>query len=185
MHSLRAVRVVLASTLLLTSLALAACEEGRPGIVGEAASSEIISGVVQGREGPEPGVWVIAETGDLGTPFTKIVVTDDAGRFVLPELPSAAYSVWVRGYGLADSDPLAAVPGDDVVLAAAYPEDPREEAAVYPASYWYSLMEVPTPHEFPGTGPSGNGIDPSLTKQAARMILPISVWLRPVSTMTA
>ena len=52
---------------------------------------------------PQAGVWVIAETKDLPTPFTKIVVTDDRGRFMLPELPEATYSVWVRGYGLVDS----------------------------------------------------------------------------------
>ena len=62
-----------------------------------------ISGVVQGQQGPEAGVWVIAETNDLPTNLIKIVVTDDQGRFVLPELPTASYSVWVRGYGLVDS----------------------------------------------------------------------------------
>ena len=166
MSSLRAVRVVLAYTLLISALWLTGCEGGLPGIAGEAASPEIISGIVQGRDGPEAGVWVIAETSDLGTPLTKIVVTDDEGRFVLPELPAATYSVWVRGYGLADSEPLAVMPGDDVTLTAVYPGNPQEEAAIYPANYWYSLMEVPSAHEFPGTGPSGNGIDPSLTNQA-------------------
>jgi hypothetical protein len=166
MRSLRAHRAVLAAVLVLPSLATACGPGDRPGIVGEAASPEIISGVVQGREGPEAGVWVVAETSDLGTPFIKIVVTDDVGRFVLPELPAASYSLWVRGYGLADSEAIAAAPGDEVVLSAAYPETPQEEAAVYPANYWYSLMEVPPAHEFPGTGPSGNGIDPSVTNQA-------------------
>ena len=63
--------------------------------------------MVQGANGPEAGVWVIAETKDLPTNFIKIVVTDDQGRFMLPELPSASYSVWVRGYGLADSTAAA------------------------------------------------------------------------------
>src|SRR4051812_6895553 len=58
-----------------------------------------ITGVVQGERGPEAGVWVIAETKDLQTPMIKIVVTDDQGRFTLPELPAANYKVWVRGYG--------------------------------------------------------------------------------------
>src|SRR5216117_982684 len=61
-----------------------------------------ISGVVRSGAGPEAGVWVIAETKDLPTNFIKIVVTDDRGRFVLPQLPNASYSVWVRGYGLVD-----------------------------------------------------------------------------------
>src|SRR5918995_1184733 len=63
-----------------------------------------ITGVVQGASGPEAGVWVIAETKDLPTNFIKIVVTDDNGRFMLPELPSASYSVFVRGYGIVDSE---------------------------------------------------------------------------------
>src|SRR5712691_13325211 len=62
-----------------------------------------IGGVVRGPKGPEAGVWVIAETTELPTKLAKIVVTDDKGRYVLPELPKAKYSVWVRGYGLVDS----------------------------------------------------------------------------------
>ncbi len=42
------------------------------------------------------------EEGDL----RKIVVTDDDGRFLVPELPGASYEVWVRGYGLVDSAPV-------------------------------------------------------------------------------
>jgi hypothetical protein len=124
-----------------------------------------IAGVVQGAAGPEAGVWVIAETADLGTGFTKIVVTNDAGRFVLPELPAATYRVWVRGYGLRDSEPVSARPGDDLALVAEYPGSPQEAAMVYPANYWYSLVEVPSPSEFPGTGAEGNGISPFMRTQ--------------------
>ena len=49
---------------------------------------------------PEAGVWVIAETEDLPTKYAKIVVTDERGRFLIPELPKASYLVWARGYGL-------------------------------------------------------------------------------------
>src|SRR5690348_7075516 len=63
-----------------------------------------IGGTVTSRLGPEAGVWVIAETRDLSTRFAKIVVTDERGRYVVPDLPRANYRVWVRGYGLADSD---------------------------------------------------------------------------------
>ena len=46
-----------------------------------------IGGVVRGPKGPEAGVWVIAETTDLPTKMSKIVVTDDQGRYVIPDLP--------------------------------------------------------------------------------------------------
>ena len=73
--------------------------------LGEAVriDSDDIGGVVTGPRGPEAGVWVIAETTDLPTKFVRIVVTDDRGRYVVPDLPKANYSVWVRGYGLVDS----------------------------------------------------------------------------------
>ena len=124
-----------------------------------------ISGVVQSSQGREAGVWVIAETDDLPTQFVKIVVTDDDGRFVVPELPTATYDVWVRGYGLADSTPIKASPGAALTLNASLASTPREAAKVYPANYWYSLLEVPAKSEFPGTGPEGNGIAPSMQSQ--------------------
>src|ERR1700736_1777368 len=76
-----------------------------------AIDSDDIGGVVRGAAGPEAGVWVIAETTELPTKFTKIVVTDDQGRFVIPDLPRADYEVWVRGYGLVDSPKLRTKPG--------------------------------------------------------------------------
>ena len=39
--------------------------------------SDDIGGVVTGPNGPEAGVWVIAETTELPTRFARIVVTDD------------------------------------------------------------------------------------------------------------
>ena len=67
------------------------------------AAAAFITGIVQSEKGPEAGVWVIAGTKDLPTNVIKIVVTDDRGRFMLPELPAASYSVFVRGCGLVDS----------------------------------------------------------------------------------
>ena len=61
----------------------------------QTAAGGIITGTVQGPKGPEAGVWVIAETKDLLTGFIKIVVTDDRGRFLVPDLPAANYKVWV------------------------------------------------------------------------------------------
>ena len=126
---------------------------------------DYIMGTVQSSQGTEAGVWVIAETDDLPTNFIKIVVTDDDGRFVLPELPDALYSVWVRGYGLVDSTPVTVRPGADLTLTATVARTPQEAARVYPANYWYSLLEVPPRSEFPGTGPEGNGISPNMKSQ--------------------
>ena len=131
------------------------------------AGDGALRGVVNGAAGPEAGVWVIAETDDLDTRFRKIVVTGDDGRFAVPDLPAADYRVWVRGYGLVDSDPVIARPGRTLTLDAAPAASPREAAQVYPANYWYSLLEPPAPSEFPGTGPDGNGIASGLRSQAA------------------
>ena len=117
-----------------------------------------ITGVVRSSEGSEAGVWVIAETEDLATTFVKIVVTDDEGRYLLPDLPEARYDVWVRGYGLVDSPRVKGMPGQELTLTAVLAPSPVEAAKVYPANYWYSLIEVPAKSEFPGTGPNGNGI---------------------------
>jgi hypothetical protein len=68
-----------------------------------AIDADDIGGAVRGPQGPEAGVWVIAETTDLPNRYTKSVVTDDQGRYVIPDLPTANYQVWVRGYGLVDS----------------------------------------------------------------------------------
>ena len=69
-----------------------------------------ITGTVTSEKGPEAGVWVIAETKDLRTKMIKTVVTDDQGRYLLPELPAVNYKVWVRGYGIVDSTPIDAKP---------------------------------------------------------------------------
>ena len=82
------------------------------------ADVDDISGVVTSSKGPEAGVWVIAETTDLPTRFTRSVVTDDKGRYVIPDLPSANYQVWVRGYGLVDSPKMRAKPGQTLNLTA-------------------------------------------------------------------
>ena len=126
-----------------------------------------LGGTVRGATGPEAGVWVIAETNELPTPLIKIVVTDDSGRFVVPELPMVTYRVWVRGYGLVDSTPIKARPGEyELTLQAAVAATPAEAARVYPADSWLALIEPPAAKEFPGTGPTGNGISQRLSTQA-------------------
>src|SRR5258705_4436315 len=77
-----------------------------------------LGGVVTGANGPEAGVWVIAETTDLPTKYAKIVVTDDQGRYLIPDLPKAKYKVWVRGYGLVDSARVDSEPGRTLNLRA-------------------------------------------------------------------
>src|SRR5215510_4650112 len=77
-----------------------------------------LGGVVTSTQGPEAGVWVIAETTDLPTKFARIVVTDDQGRYLVPDLPKATYKVWVRGYGLVDSPKVDSEPGRMLNLTA-------------------------------------------------------------------
>src|SRR6202163_4966071 len=121
-----------------------------------------IGGVVSSPNGAEAGVWVIAETTDLPTKFVKIVVTDDLGRYLVPDLPKANYSVWVRGYGLVDSPKVKATPGKNLDLKAVVAPDKKAAVEYYPALYWYSLMQIPPKSDFPGTGPEGNGISPNI-----------------------
>ena len=125
-----------------------------------------IEGAVTGPNGPEAGVWVIAETRDLPTKFAKIVVTDDRGRYLIPELPDATYDVWVRGYGLVDSRKVTTRPGATIDLRATRAPDARAAAEYYPAGYWYSLLRVPAAGDFPGNGAEGNGLSPNLRTQA-------------------
>src|SRR5229473_2287501 len=137
-------------------------------LTGEAVriDNDDLGGLVTSAKGPEAGVWVIAETTDLPTKFVKIVVTDDRGRYLVPDLPKASYNVWVRGYGLVDSPKVQATPGKIVNLTAVVAPNPRAAAEYYPAGYWFSLIRVPDKSEFPGTGPRGNGISSNMKSQA-------------------
>ena len=151
-------------TLFISSVLWVACGSKTGSIqVGE----DDIGGVVAGPNGPEAGVWVIAETHDLPTRFAKIVVTDDKGQYLIPDLPVANYSIWVRGYGLVDSPKKEAKPGSTLDLDAVVAPDEKAAAEYYPAGYWFSLLHVPDKSKFPGTGPSGNGISPEIKTQAA------------------
>ena len=109
-----------------------------------------IGGTVTGAKGPEAGVWVIAETTGLPTKFARIVVTDDNGRYLIPDLPKVEYSVWVRGYGLVDSPKVRGVPGKHLDLTATPAPSEAAAAHYYPAIYWYSMMKIPPPGEFGG-----------------------------------
>jgi len=113
------------------------------------ASAQTIRGVVTSGAKAQPGVWVIAETEELPTRFAKIVVTDERGRFVIPELPKANYRVWVRGYGLVDSKKVNAKPGSELRLKASVAPNEGSAAQYYPAIYWYAMLGIPQPSEFP------------------------------------
>ena len=130
-----------------------------------AIDGDDIGGTVTGPHGPEAGVWVIAETKDLPTKYAKVVVTDDAGRYVLPDLPPANYSVWVRGYGLVDSAKTQARPGHLLDLTAVPVPSDAAAAQYYPAIYWYAMLHIPPKSDFPGTGPSGNGMATKMKSQ--------------------
>src|ERR1700681_866166 len=123
----------------------------RAAVPGVKVDSRSIGGVVLNANGnkPEAGVWVIAETKSLPAPFRKIVVTDDQGRFLVPDLPEGAYELWVRGYGLKDSEPVKAARGETVKLQVADAANPQEAAKIYPASYWTSLIQPPTGSDLP------------------------------------
>jgi hypothetical protein len=133
-----------------------------------------IGGVVKSAKGAEAGVWVIAETRDLPTKYVKIVVTDDQGRFVLPDLPRGNYDVWVRGYGLVDSMKVKSAPGKTLNLTAIVAPNRTAAAQVYPAIYWYAMLKVPPANLFPGTGANGNGMPTALRDQGQ--------WLRFLKT---
>jgi len=109
-----------------------------------------IGGVVRSSKGPEAGVWVIAETNDLPTRFARMVVTDDQGRYVLPDLPKATYNIWVRGYGLVDSPKVKGTPGKSLNLKAVVAPNDAAAAKYYPAIYWYSMLKIPAASEFGG-----------------------------------
>ncbi len=115
-----------------------------------AIDGDDIGGVVSGPKGPEPGVWIIAETRDLGTRYIKAVVTDDQGRYVLPDLPTANYDIWVRGYGLVDSPKMRSGPGQQLNLTAVPATNEAIAAQYYPAIYWYSMLEIPGKDQFGG-----------------------------------
>src|SRR2546425_7078760 len=132
-----------------------------------AIDNDDIGGVVTGPRGPEAGVWVIAETRETPTRLIKSVVTDDRGRYVLPDLPKANYDVWVRGYGLVDSPKVKATPGKNVNFTAVAAPGPRAAAEYYPAQYWFSLLQMPPKTDFPGTGANGNGLSESMRSQGA------------------
>jgi len=163
--------VAIAALLSISGAQLNAQQPAPPGVtVGDSD----LGGVVRSASGPEAGVWVIAETRELPTKLVKIVVTDEQGRYVIPELPKATYDVWVRGYGLVDSSKIKAAPGRILNLDAVVAPNEAAAAEYYPAQYWYSMLEIPDKSLFPGTGANGNGMPEKLKSQGQ--------WLATIKT---
>ena len=157
------------------ALCLAAVTAAAPALAqapAVAIDADDIGGVVRGPNGPEAGVWVIAETTDLPTRFARSVVTDDQGRYVVPDLPGASYRVWVRGYGLVDSPKQTARPGQQLNLTATPAPNAAAAAQYYPAIYWYTMMKIPPASDF---GPNAkSGIPANITRDN---------WLRQMSNV--
>jgi hypothetical protein len=150
------VRQILYSTVAAIGIAAISASLPAPASAQPAAAVAIdnddIGGVVKSPSGkPEAGVWVIAETTDLPTRYTKAVVTDDQGRYVIPDLPTANYDVWVRGYGLVDSPKMRAKPGQKLNVTSVPAPSPAEAAHYYPAIYWYVMMKLPPKKDFGGS----------------------------------
>src|SRR5580698_6773571 len=121
-------------------LALLAVSLG--GISAKTTIHNDIRGTVTSSAGPEAGVWVIAETTELPTRYIKEVVTDDQGRYLIPALPAAKYTVWARGYGLVDSPKVQTQTGKQIDLKPTVAPDKKTAAQLYPANYWYSMLHV-------------------------------------------
>src|SRR6266853_5400127 len=115
MHRIHFALSSAASLVVVTFAVLYAQQRPAPSVTAGATD---ISGVVTSASGAEAGVWVISETTDLPAKFAKVVVTDQQGRYLIPDLPKTSYNVWVRGYGLIDSPKVKSQPGKNLNLTA-------------------------------------------------------------------
>src|SRR5215468_2597536 len=161
MKTAKRLPVLMAAAVLLAAASVPTRAQQQSDAAAIKIGEKDIGGVVSSPQGREAGVWVIAETTELPTQFRRIVVTDDQGRYLVPDLPQAGYSVWVRGYGLVDSPKMRAKPGQRLDLAAAPAPSAADAAHYYPAIYWYSLLTIPDKNQFGGE----NGIPATVTQQ--------------------
>ena len=150
--------VALGLFMALSSMSVAQAQQ--PAAVTLKVGATDIGGTVKGPNGPEAGVWVIAETRDTPVRYIKIVATDDQGRFLVPDLPKGNYDVWVRGYGLVDSAKVKSEPGKTLALTAVAAPDAAAASKYYPAIYWYSMLKIPAKDSF-----GKDGLPPTLTQQ--------------------
>ena len=165
-------RIAALAVAVFVAASLAGLRAGQVATGAVSVDNDDIGGVVTGARGPEAGVWVIAETRETPTRLIKTVVTDDQGRYLLPDLPKANYDVWVRGYGLVDSAKVKVAPGKALNLTAVASPNARAAAQYYPAQYWLALLQLPPKSDFPGTGVKGNGISENIKSQGE--------WIRSI-----
>ena len=92
-------------------------------------------------------------------------MTDERGRYVIPDLPAAHYQLWVRGYGLVDSQKVATEPGKILDLTAVIAPNAAAAAQYYPAIYWFSLLKIPDKSKFPGQVRTATGCRSSLGRR--------------------
>ena len=97
-HEISLMKAIMRTRYFIFPLLAAFAHAQQPARAQVSIDSDDIGGVVTGPKGPEAGVWVIAETRSLPTKFARMVVTDDQGRYVVPDLPRGEYEVFVRGY---------------------------------------------------------------------------------------
>ena len=181
------------STQVIVLLAVFAGSTAVPASLASQTTGDYISGRVVSEDAvPEAGVWVIAESKDVMAndgrgpdSYRKIVVTDDAGRFLLPDLPSGTYDVWVRGYGLVDSRASWTLSGQhlvrpgtrDLQITVETAQTPQQAARVYPANYWYSLLKLPPATAFPRRRqlhPQRCGVSERMVRRAQAELQPLS-----------
>ena len=85
----------------------------------------------------------------------------------MPDLPQANYNVWVRGYGLVDSPKVQGDARQELNLTAVVAPNPHAAARILSGRLLVLADQVPAKSEFPGTGPTGNGIAANMKSQAS------------------
>ena len=129
----------------------------RPLLAADAdAPARGIAGIVKDEAGhPLAGAWVTGVNATTSSHPRKTVVTDENGRYVIPDLPGPnPYQVRARVYGYADRW-IKNVSAGTVVNIEYQAQDrlgSKETAAQYPAQYWLSLVDVPSESKVKAAG---------------------------------
>ena len=107
---------------------------------------------LRGPNGPEAGVWVIAETTELPTKFAKMRRHRRSGPLRHPrpaegELPGLGARLWAGRFaeGARQAGPSSSISRRCRRRTSA------AAAQYYPAIYWYAMMKIPPAKDFGGT----------------------------------